>query len=165
MRAQNRDFPPAGTLTKSKDGFSPSDGSAAPQASYVSGPAGRPVATTSVTGCQAARTTPDPVAHDRWASLRASPRRLGEGRAKQRHDSERGDMTEHISSAGKELIDIHNRESAEMAAMVREMTTTVARLGREAREMREEITRIRNAATAAPSSTPRTPGAVPDARR
>lgn len=165
MRARNRDFPPDGTRTNSKDGFSPSDGSAVPQASYLSGLAGRPVSTAAATACRAARASPDPTAHGRWASLRASPRRLGEDHTKHRHDSERGDMTEHIPSAGKELIDIHNRELAEMAAMVREMATTVARLGREAREMREEVTRFRNAATAAPSSTPRTPGAVPDARR
>jgi hypothetical protein len=170
VRVWNRDFPHRGTYRKAKDGFLPLGGSATPLTSHLSGLAGRPGSTAAMTACRARRASPYAAMNGRRASLWASPRRLGGGSTQQRDGSERGDMTEQIPSAGRELIDIHNRESAEVAALVREMTAMVARLGRETREMRQEVARIRTraaarTAAAEPSSAPRLPGAIPDAPR
>ncbi|GEC08761.1 hypothetical protein SSP24_64160 [Streptomyces spinoverrucosus] len=77
-------------------------------------------------------------------------------------------MTEQMRDSERELIAIHSREAAEVAALVREMRATVARLGHEAMEMRQEVARLktaaaRTAAAAGPSSGPRLPDAIPGA--
>jgi hypothetical protein len=150
------------------EGFCPPRGSAAPLTPYASGLAGRSSSTATTAACRTVRTSPDPVVDGRWARLRASPRLLADRKAQQRHGNERGDMTEQIRNAGRELVSIHSQEAAEVSALLREMSAMVARLGRETREMRQEIAQLRTAAvrtTAEPSSAPRLPGAIPDAPR
>jgi hypothetical protein len=52
-------------------------------------------------------------------------------------------MSEQIRPQERELISIHVRDAAEVSAMIREMTATVARLRRESEEMREELVELR----------------------
>jgi hypothetical protein len=59
VSTRRHDFPPNGMHGNPKDGFCPPCGSAAPHASYVSGPAGRPSSTATMTACQAVRASPD----------------------------------------------------------------------------------------------------------
>src|SRR4051812_2594281 len=77
--------------------------------------------------------------------------------------------TEQIDDSEGELVSIHSREAAEVSAMIREMTVTVARLVREARHMRREVARLKTGtarnANPEPSSAPQLPGATPGAQR
>lgn len=72
-------------------------------------------------------------------------------------------MTNRVGGEGRGIT-ISSREMAEVAAVVREMTAMVGRLGHESRQMRQEIAQLRNAA-AEPASARRLPDAVPDVRR
>ncbi|MFJ9816044.1 hypothetical protein ACIRU3_12340 [Streptomyces sp. NPDC101151] len=71
---------------------------------------------------------------DRWASLRASPRRLAELDAQERHNNERVEMNEH--------------EAALIAAKLKEVEDKVARLEDLARRVLENV----RATSSAPSS-------------
>jgi hypothetical protein len=120
MSAQKRRGP---AWRNAKEGFCPPGGSAESGLSHLSGPVGRPDSTAAVTACRAARASPHPVADDRWASLRASPRRLADLDMQQRHDSERVEMNEH--------------EAALIAVKLKEVEDKVARLEDLARRLLE----------------------------
>ncbi len=116
-----------------KKGCCPPDGSAEPGASHLSGSAGRPVPTAAMTACGAARASPDPAVDDRWASLRASSRRLAELDTQQRHNNERVEMNKH--------------EAALIAAKLKEVEDKVTRLEDLARRVLENARATSSAAS------------------
>ncbi|MCX5585834.1 hypothetical protein [Streptomyces erythrochromogenes] len=102
----------------------------------LSGSAGRPVSAAAMTAYRAARASPDPEVDDRWASLRASPRRLAELDTQQRHKNER--------------VEMNKNEAALIAAKVKEVEDKVTRLEDLARRV------LANArATSSATSSPR----------
>ncbi|MFE2096990.1 hypothetical protein [Streptomyces sp. NPDC059468] len=133
MSAQKRHEPVRRDV---KEGSCPPNGSAGPRLSHLSGSAGRPDSTAAMTACRAARASPDPVVDDRWASLRASPRRLAELDTQERHNNERVEMNEH--------------EAALIAAKLKEVEDKVARLEDLARRVLENVR-----ATSSAASSPR----------
>jgi hypothetical protein len=126
-----------------REGSCPPGGSGESHASYVSSPAGRPSSTAATTACRAVRASPIPWWMTAGQAFGQASVAWVDAERHNRTDQNGEDMSEQIRPQERGLISIHVRDAAEVSAMIREMTATVARLRRESEEMREELVELR----------------------